>query len=57
MSVISISQLCDDLAFGARFSGVTLEALEDDPGQPRRMQRTTIKGDYGLGSFENIHRC
>ena len=24
-----------------------------DPVHPRRMQRTTIKGDYGLGSFEN----
>ncbi|MDB5970598.1 MAG: hypothetical protein JWQ90_3048 [Hydrocarboniphaga sp.] len=24
-----------------------------DPQQPRRMQRTTIKGDYGLGYFEN----
>ena len=24
-----------------------------DPGQTRRMQRTTIKGDYGLGRFEN----
>lgn len=24
-----------------------------DPQIPRRMQRTTIKGDYGLGSFEN----
>ncbi len=24
-----------------------------DPAQPRRMQRTTIKGDYGLGSFEH----
>jgi taurine dioxygenase len=24
-----------------------------DPGFGRRMQRTTIKGDYGLGSFEN----
>jgi taurine dioxygenase len=24
-----------------------------EPGQPRRMQRTTIKGDYGLGCFEN----
>jgi len=24
-----------------------------DPKYPRRMQRTTIKGDYGLGSFEN----
>lgn len=24
-----------------------------DPGQPRRMQRTTVKGDYGLGYFEN----
>lgn len=24
-----------------------------DPSQSRRMQRTTIKGDYGLGSFEN----
>jgi taurine dioxygenase len=23
-----------------------------DPGFPRRMQRTTIKGDYGLGRFE-----
>lgn len=23
-----------------------------DPRHPRRMQRTTIKGDYGLGSFE-----
>jgi taurine dioxygenase len=23
-----------------------------DPGAPRRMQRTTIKGDYGLGRFE-----
>jgi taurine dioxygenase len=23
-----------------------------DPNQPRRMQRTTIKGDYGLGRFE-----
>jgi taurine dioxygenase len=24
-----------------------------DPKYPRRMQRTTIKGDYGLGYFEN----
>ncbi len=24
-----------------------------DPQYPRRMQRTTIKGDYGLGYFEN----
>lgn len=24
-----------------------------DPKYPRRMQRTTIKGDYGLGFFEN----
>lgn len=24
-----------------------------DPNYPRRMQRTTIKGDYGLGYFEN----
>jgi taurine dioxygenase len=24
-----------------------------DPAIPRRMQRTTIKGDYGLGYFEN----
>lgn len=24
-----------------------------DPTYPRRMQRTTIKGDYGLGYFEN----
>ncbi len=24
-----------------------------DPKYPRRMQRTTIKGDYGLGCFEN----
>ncbi|CAN7407017.1 TauD/TfdA family dioxygenase [Phenylobacterium sp. LjRoot219] len=24
-----------------------------DPKHPRRMQRTTIKGDYGLGRFEN----
>ncbi len=24
-----------------------------DPQTPRRMQRTTIRGDYGLGSFEN----
>jgi taurine dioxygenase len=24
-----------------------------DPRQARRMQRTTIKGDYGLGYFEN----
>ncbi len=24
-----------------------------DPAYPRRMQRTTIKGDYGLGGFEN----
>jgi taurine dioxygenase len=24
-----------------------------EPGSPRRMQRTTILGDYGLGSFEN----
>jgi taurine dioxygenase len=24
-----------------------------DPAKPRRMQRTTIKGDYGLGRFEN----
>jgi len=24
-----------------------------DPKAPRRMQRTTIKGDYGLGYFEN----
>jgi taurine dioxygenase len=24
-----------------------------DPKHPRRMQRTTIKGDYGLGYFEN----
>ena len=24
-----------------------------DPRYPRRMQRTTIKGDYGLGAFEN----
>ena len=24
-----------------------------DPSYPRRMQRTTIKGDYGLGRFEN----
>jgi len=24
-----------------------------DPSVPRRMQRTTIKGDYGLGYFEN----
>lgn len=24
-----------------------------DPVHPRRMQRTTIKGDYGLGYFEN----
>ena len=24
-----------------------------DPKYPRRMQRTTIKGDYGLGRFEN----
>ncbi|MGB8366690.1 MAG: TauD/TfdA dioxygenase family protein [Rhizomicrobium sp.] len=25
----------------------------NDPKYPRRMQRTTIKGDYGLGYFEN----
>ncbi len=25
----------------------------NDPKFPRRMQRTTIKGDYGLGCFEN----
>ena len=24
-----------------------------DPGYSRRMQRTTIRGDYGLGAFEN----
>jgi taurine dioxygenase len=24
-----------------------------DPKHPRRMQRTTIRGDYGLGRFEN----
>ena len=24
-----------------------------DPHYPRRMHRTTIKGDYGLGYFEN----
>ena len=24
-----------------------------DPTHPRRMQRTTIRGDYGLGRFEN----
>jgi taurine dioxygenase len=24
-----------------------------DPRYPRRMHRTTIKGDYGLGYFEN----
>ena len=24
-----------------------------DPKYPRRMHRTTIKGDYGLGYFEN----
>jgi taurine dioxygenase len=26
-----------------------------DPGYPRRMHRTTIKGDYGLGHFEHSH--